>query len=66
MQTLLLKLARYIINKYEVVPLDLKTRVQFNGMVFEIQNYTLFQDFFKTTLTIEACDCLSMLDQCRR
>ena len=66
MKKILLKLAHYIINKYEAVPLDLKTRIQFNGMVFEIQNYTLSQDFFKTTLTIEACDCLSMLDRCRR
>ena len=66
MKKILLQLAHYIINKYETVPLELKTRIQLNGMVFEVQNYTLSQDFFKATLTIEACDCLSMLDQCRR
>lgn len=60
---LLLKLAHYIIQKYSVIPLELKDKVLFNGIIFEIQSYTLERDFFKTDLTIDMCDCLKLIDK---
>lgn len=59
---LLIKLARFILKKYDSTPIELKDKVIFNGEVFEIQSYTMSKDFFKTTLTIELCDCLSLLN----
>lgn len=60
---LLIKLARFILKKYDSTPIELKDKVIFNGEVFEIQSYTISKDFFKTNLTIELCDCLSMLER---
>lgn len=59
---LLVKLAHFILKKYGSTPIELKDKVIFNGEVFEIQSYTISKDFFKTTLTIKACDCLKLLD----
>ena len=63
MAKLLVKFAHFILKKYDLIPLELKDKVLFNGQVFEIQNYTLSQDFFKTSLTIKMCDCFKMVDK---
>lgn len=57
MRNLLLKLAQFILNKYDVIPLNIKDKVLFNGQVFEIQSYNLSREYFKTDLEIKLCDC---------
>lgn len=57
MRNLLLKFAHFILNKYDVIPLNIKDKVLFNGQVFEIQSYNLSREYFKTDLEIKLCDC---------
>lgn len=63
MKKLLLKLAHFILKKYGIIPLEMRDLVLFNDRVFEIQGWTISQDYFKTTATIEMCDCLQLLDK---
>lgn len=62
MKKILLKFAHFILKKYGVIPLEMKDKVLVNGMVFEIQEWTLSQDFFKTDLEIKMCDCFQFID----
>lgn len=63
MRYLLLKFAHFILNKYSVIPLEMKDKVIFKGKVFEIQSYTMSQEYFKTDLKIEMCDCHKFVDK---
>lgn len=63
MKRILLKFAHFILKKYSVIPLEMKDKVLFNGKVFEIQSWTLSQEYFKTDLEIKMCDCLKMVDK---
>ena len=56
MKRILLKFAHFILKKYSVIPLEMKDKVLFNGKVFEIQSWTLSQEYFKTDLEIKMCD----------
>lgn len=60
MRNLLLKLAHFILNKYDVIPLDMKDKVLYNGKVFEIQSCVLSREYFKTDLEIKLCDCFKL------
>lgn len=62
MKKLLLKLAHLILSKYDVIPLDLKDKVLFQGQIFEIQSYVLEKEFYKTDLTLNMCDCIKLID----
>ena len=62
MKKLLLKFAHFILNKYDVIPLDMKDKVLYNGQVFEIQSCVLSREYFKTNLEIKLCDCFKMGD----
>lgn len=62
MKKLLLNFAHFIIKKYGIVPLEMKDKVLFNGKIFEIQEFRLLQDYFKTDLEIKMCDCFKFID----
>lgn len=62
MRNLLLKFAHFILKKYDVIPLDMKDKVLYNGQVFEIQSCVLSREYFKTNLEIKLCDCFKMGD----
>lgn len=61
-RTLLLKFARYILQKYDCVPLDMKDKVLLNGTIFEIQEYEIRRDFFTTEATIKMMDNVWKID----
>lgn len=63
MRKILLKFAHFILKRYDLIPLDMKDKVLFDGKVFEIQSYTLSQDFFKTELEMKLCDCFIWVDK---
>lgn len=62
MKKLLLNFAHFILKKYGIVPLEMKDKVLFNGKIFEIQEYRLSQDYFKTDLEIKMCDCFKLVN----
>lgn len=63
MKTLLLKFAHFILKRYGVIPLDMRDKILYNGVIFEIQNCVMSREFFKTDLEIKASDCLKCVDK---
>ena len=63
MRNLLLKLSHIIIKKYGVIPLNMKDKVLFNGMIFEVQSYNLSREYFKSDLEIKLSDCFKWSDK---
>lgn len=63
MKNILLKFAHWIIKKYGVIPLDMKDKVLFNGIIFEVQSYNLSREYFKSDLEIKMSDCFKWSDK---
>ncbi len=57
----IVKPAHFLLNKYGIIPLEMNDKVLFKGKLFEIQGYSLSQEYFKTELKIELCDCHKFL-----
>lgn len=58
---LLLKIAYFIIGKYNTVPLGLKNMVCLNGQYFYVTGITINNTIQKTTAEIELLDVLSAM-----
>ena len=57
MRKLLLKFAHFILKKYDVIPLEFKDKVLYEGKIFEIQEAVIHREFFVTDLELKMCDC---------
>lgn len=52
MKNILLKLAHFILKKYDVIPIKATDKVLYNGMTFEVQSCTLEHNRYKSKLEL--------------